>query len=82
MRGHLAKTYKLFILTFITFVLFTNQTICQDGVVLSGKALSGSGTELKGRHIIDPRTGQPASGHLASWASCPSATLASAGVPA
>ena len=33
-----------------------------------GRALSGSGTEVKGRHIKDPRTGEPASGHLAAWA--------------
>jgi thiamine biosynthesis lipoprotein len=33
-----------------------------------GRALSGSGTEVKGRHIKDPRTGEPAGGHIAAWA--------------
>ena len=49
-----------------------------DKVLLSGSALSGSGTELKGRHIIDPRTGRPAEGHLGAWACCPSASVADA----
>jgi thiamine biosynthesis lipoprotein len=42
-------------------------------VLLHGRALSGSGTEVKGRHIRDPRTGRPAEGHLAAWVSHPSA---------
>jgi thiamine biosynthesis lipoprotein len=46
--------------------------------ILRERALSGSGTEVKGRHILDPRTGQPAKGHLAAWASHPSAALADA----
>ncbi len=37
-------------------------------IVLQDKALSGSGTEVKGQHILDPRTGKPARGHLAAWA--------------
>jgi thiamine biosynthesis lipoprotein len=45
---------------------------------LRGRALSGSGTEVKGRHILDPRTGLPAGGHLAAWASHPSAAVADA----
>jgi FAD:protein FMN transferase len=45
---------------------------------LRGRALSGSGTEVKGGHILDPRTGAPAAGHLAAWASHPSATVADA----
>jgi FAD:protein FMN transferase len=36
--------------------------------VLRNGALSGSGTEVKGEHIIDPRTGRPARGHAAAWA--------------
>ncbi|MGD0782554.1 MAG: FAD:protein FMN transferase [Candidatus Aminicenantales bacterium] len=36
--------------------------------ILRNRALSGSGTEVKGRHILDPRTGAPASGHVAAWA--------------
>lgn len=45
---------------------------------LLGRALSGSGTEVKGDHIIDPRTGRPARGHLAAWASHPSAAVSDA----
>lgn len=47
-------------------------------VLLCNRALSGSGTEVKGRHIIDPRTGGRAEGHLAAWVSHPSAALADA----
>jgi len=47
-------------------------------VLLAGRALSGSGKEVKGQHILDPRTGLPAQGHLAAWASHPSAALADA----
>ena len=47
-------------------------------VLLSGRALSGSGTEVKGEHILDPRTGRPARGFLAAWASAPSAALSDA----
>jgi FAD:protein FMN transferase len=47
-------------------------------MLLSERALSGSGTEVKGRHILDPRTGQPANGHLAAWAMHPSAAVADA----
>ncbi len=45
---------------------------------LQEKALSGSGTEVKGAHIYDPRTGRPAAGHPAAWASHPSAAIADA----
>lgn len=47
-------------------------------VVLRDRALSGSGTEVKGAHIIDPRTGWPAAGHAAAWASHPSAAASDA----
>jgi thiamine biosynthesis lipoprotein ApbE len=47
-------------------------------VLLSGRALSGSGTEVKGEHILDPRTGSPARRHLAAWASSPTAALSDA----
>jgi thiamine biosynthesis lipoprotein len=47
-------------------------------VLLCGRALSGSGTEVKGRHIRDPRTGRPAEGHLAAWVSHPSAAVSDA----
>ncbi|MGZ5455018.1 MAG: FAD:protein FMN transferase, partial [Candidatus Aminicenantales bacterium] len=52
---------------------------CGPGhVILRNRALSGSGTEVKGAHIIDPRTGRPAAGHAAAWASHPSAAASDA----
>ena len=47
-------------------------------VLLADMALSGSGTEVKGAHILDPRTGRPARGHIAAWAAHPSAAVADA----
>jgi thiamine biosynthesis lipoprotein len=47
-------------------------------VLLRNRALSGSGTEVKGAHIIDPRTGRPAAGPLAAWVSHPSAAASDA----
>lgn len=47
-------------------------------VLLKNRALSGSGTEIKGEHVVDPRTGRPAAGHAAAWASHPSAAAADA----
>ncbi len=47
-------------------------------LLTGGRALSGSGTEVKGRHILDPRTGAPAAGHLAAWALHVSAAAADA----
>lgn len=44
---------------------------------LRDRALSGSGLE-KGPHIIDPRSGRPVDGVLASWASAPTAAIADA----
>jgi len=49
-----------------------------DRVTLCDRALSGSGTLLQGRHIIDPRTGRPAEGALGAWAAAPSAALSDA----
>ncbi|MFQ6069222.1 MAG: FAD:protein FMN transferase [Candidatus Aminicenantales bacterium] len=46
--------------------------------LLKDRALSGSGTEVKGSHIFDPRKGETASGHLAAWASHPSAAVSDA----
>lgn len=46
--------------------------------LLRDRALSGSGTEVKGEHILDPRTGEPAKGHLAAWVSSPSAAVSDA----
>ena len=45
---------------------------------LKDQAMSGSGTEVKGGHVFDPRTGRPAQGHLAAWVSHPSAATADA----
>ncbi len=45
---------------------------------LRNRALSGSGTEVKGEHIRDPRPGPGRAGHLAAWASHRSATAADA----
>jgi len=47
-----------------------------DRLLLTDRALSGSGTEVKGEHVLDPRTGYPASSHQAAWATAPSAGLA------
>ncbi|MBN1939783.1 MAG: FAD:protein FMN transferase, partial [Candidatus Aminicenantes bacterium] len=49
-----------------------------SSVTLSGRAVSGSGTEVKGGHILDPRTGRAARGNLAAWASAPTAALSDA----
>lgn len=47
-------------------------------VLLCNRALSGSGTEVKGRHIVDSRTGGRAEAHVAAWVCHPSAALADA----
>ena len=47
-------------------------------VKLKNQALSGSGTEVKGDHILNPKTGQVAKRHLAAWAIHPSAASADA----
>ena len=47
-------------------------------MLLQGRALSGSGTEVKGRHVRDPRTGRPAEGHQAAWVSHSSAAVSDA----
>lgn len=39
-----------------------------SSVTLKDQALSGSGTEVKGRHIINPIAGESAKRHLAAWA--------------
>jgi len=46
--------------------------------LLKDRALSGSGTEVKGEHIFDPKTGKPAKGYIAAWVSHPSAAIADA----
>ncbi len=47
-------------------------------IKLKDQALSGSGTEVKGGHIINPTTGKPATRHLAAWAIHPSAAASDA----
>lgn len=47
-------------------------------LLLKNRALSGSGTEVKGPHIIDPMTGRPADRYLAVWVSHPRAAVADA----
>ena len=49
-----------------------------EKIVLHSGAVSGSGVQLQGEHIIDPRTGRPALAHQAAWAVCPSAGRADA----
>jgi len=47
-------------------------------VVLRDRAVSGSGFDVKGGHILDPRTGRIASGHAAAWAGHKEAAAADA----
>lgn len=42
----------------------------KETVLLSHAALSGSGEEVKGTHVIDPRTGKPTDTHQAAWVLC------------
>jgi thiamine biosynthesis lipoprotein len=46
--------------------------------LLKGAALSGSGLAVKGAHLIDPRTGRPATRTLRAWAHAPDAAVADA----
>lgn len=47
-------------------------------LILSNRAVSGSGTAAKGRHIIDPTTSQPAERRVRAWAIAPTAAMADA----
>ena len=47
-----------------------------DRLPLRDRAASGSGTEVKGEHILDPKKGYPSGNHLAAWATAPSAGVA------
>jgi thiamine biosynthesis lipoprotein len=47
-------------------------------IILKDRALSGSGKEIKGEHIIDPFDGGPAQGHVSAWVSHPAAAEADA----
>ena len=49
-----------------------------EEIFLRDRALSGSGTRVRGRHIIDPRTGRPAKGPVRAWASSPSGAVSDA----
>jgi len=49
-----------------------------EKVVLQAGAVSGSGTQARGEHIVDPRTGRPSDGPLAAWVICHSGALADA----
>jgi thiamine biosynthesis lipoprotein len=46
-------------------------------IQLEGVSVSGSGVE-QGRHIVDPRTGEPAEGKIATWSIAPDAARADA----
>ncbi|OHB65517.1 MAG: hypothetical protein A2Y76_04485 [Planctomycetes bacterium RBG_13_60_9] len=52
-----------------------NRTLAR--VLLKHVSVSGSGVE-KGQHIIDPRTGKPTEGKLATWSIAPDAARADA----
>jgi len=45
---------------------------------LQHRALSGSGTALRGEHIIDPRTGRPVGEATGAWAAAPTAAISDA----
>jgi len=47
-------------------------------IQLEDRALSGSGTDVKGAHILNPKTGKFAMRHLAAWAVHPSAAVSDA----
>jgi thiamine biosynthesis lipoprotein len=49
-----------------------------ERVLMTSGALSGSGTQARGEHIVDPRTGGPADGPLAAWVICHTGAVADA----
>jgi thiamine biosynthesis lipoprotein len=49
-----------------------------DAVRLNGGAVSGSGFEVKGAHVVDVRQGAAAARHAAAWSYAPSAAVADA----
>ncbi|NOZ23013.1 MAG: FAD:protein FMN transferase [Planctomycetes bacterium] len=55
-----------------------NQARALKKADLRSRALSGSGVQLQGEHIIDPRTGKPVRGRLGAWAAAPTAALSDA----
>ncbi len=52
--------------------------MAEQTVILKNHALSGSGNEVKGPHIIDPQTGLAVQGRQAVWAQAPAAAVADA----
>jgi thiamine biosynthesis lipoprotein len=55
-----------------------NESESPGRLKLFGRALSGSGVVSRGRHIMDPRTGQPVMHTTATWVLAPNATEADA----
>ena len=53
-------------------------TCGEELVELTQMAASGSGVAYQGEHIIDPRTGRPATARKRCWALAPTATIADA----
>ncbi len=49
-----------------------------ETIYLHDMALSGSGKEVKGEHILDPRSGENARGHVSAWVVHSSAAAADA----
>lgn len=49
-----------------------------QAVPFSGLAVSSSGKDVLGEHVLDPNAGRPAAGNGRAWAICPSATVADA----
>ena len=47
-------------------------------LLLANQALSASGLGARGSHVVDPRTGRPASSRRRAWAIAPTAALADA----
>jgi len=47
-------------------------------VLLKNRAFSGSGTAVKGSHIIDPRTQRPAKSPMRAWAGAPTGAVSDA----
>jgi thiamine biosynthesis lipoprotein len=47
-------------------------------VKLSNRAVSGSGAAVRGRHIVDPKTGRPARDRFRTWAIASTAAMADA----
>ena len=54
-----------------------NDTVLTS-VSLANQTISGSGSHIRGKHIIDPRTGKPAAVRPAAWAFAPAAAVSDA----